>query len=472
MGEAHRAADDLGRSLTADFSAWVSSNNSSSELFFRNGLVVLDANVLLDLYRIAPEARRQVLDAFRGVTERLWVPHQAAIEFSRNRKGAVIGRVSSFKQARQALRNAKDDAIDILESAIERLLELREQSGKAEPWDIANAGLDREGLLERLDGVMDPAIAELEALESEHDLHPGDMQRIDPLFEEIDTLLAGHIGASYPFSELRILVEEAHAFRFPNEIPPGYRDIDKKTMLGAAGDYLLWRQTIDKAIEMETPDKRVLLITSELKSDWWELDEKGRPRGPRPELVQELRDLAHADLLLLSLKEFIAGTKEHLSSTVSDRTLDELSEIGAEDQEFLSNIFRDSSNGLNLLDLSFQDFERLIGILLARMGYEFFESGERVRTFDFFVSHKDNPSKRIIVEAKRYRTTVGLRDVQSLYGAMHMSNADSGMLITTSSFSPATLAAAQGLQIELIDGERLLALLADHGFTVTTGLDN
>jgi hypothetical protein len=351
-------------------------------------------------------------------------------------------------------------------------LELREQSGKTESWDVANAGLDREGLLKRLVGVMDPAIAELEALESEHDLHPGDMQRMDPLFEEIDALLAGRIGASYSSLELRTLVEEAHAFRFPNEIPPGYRDIDKKTMLGAAGDYLLWRQTIDKAIEMEAPDKRVLLITSELKSDWWELGEKGRPRGPRPELVQELRDLARADLLLLSLKEFIAGAKEHLSSTVSDRTLDELGELGVEDQIFLSNIFSDSSNTLNLLDLSFQDFERLIGILLARMGYEFFEKGEFIRTFDFFVSHKDNPSKRIIVEVKRYRTSVGLRDVQSLYGAMHMNNADSGMLITTSSFSSAAAAAAQGLQIELIDGERLLALLADHGFTATTGLDN
>jgi len=34
MGETRRAADDLGRRLAADFSAWVSSNNSSSELFF------------------------------------------------------------------------------------------------------------------------------------------------------------------------------------------------------------------------------------------------------------------------------------------------------------------------------------------------------------------------------------------------------------------------------------------------------
>lgn len=50
--------------------------------FFREGLVVLDASVLLDLSRITPQARRQVLDALSSVGGRLWVPHQAAAEFS------------------------------------------------------------------------------------------------------------------------------------------------------------------------------------------------------------------------------------------------------------------------------------------------------------------------------------------------------------------------------------------------------
>ena len=104
------------------------------------------------------------------------------------------------------------------------------------------------------------------------------------------------------------------------------------------------------------------------------------------------------------------------------------------------------------------------------MGYEFVEKTEFIRTFDFFVFHKDNPSKRIVVEVKRYRAPVGLREVQHLYGAMHMCNADSGILITSSSFSSGAGAAAQDLPIELIDGERLLALLSEHGFTATTDL--
>src|SRR5260370_42672268 len=68
----------LGRRLTVDFSAWLDQKHVSQERFYREGLVVLDANVLLDLYRLTPEARNQVLDAFSHIGGRLWVPYQAA----------------------------------------------------------------------------------------------------------------------------------------------------------------------------------------------------------------------------------------------------------------------------------------------------------------------------------------------------------------------------------------------------------
>lgn len=143
-------------------------------------MIVLDANVLLDLYRITPDARRQVLETLRDVADRLWVPHQAALEFSRNRKEAVRDRTSSLKRAQQMLRTATTDAVSVLESAVEQLVEQRERSGTTRDWDIAAVGLDKESMLARFAGLMDPALAELEALAAEHDLHPEQMQRVDP----------------------------------------------------------------------------------------------------------------------------------------------------------------------------------------------------------------------------------------------------------------------------------------------------
>ncbi len=239
--------------------------------------------------------------------------------------------MSSFKHSRQLLRAASVDALEALESALTQLVMFRERNNTTRSWARGDHGLDQKSLAARLAGVMDPALAELDALEAEHDLHPHDLQRSEALLMEIDSLLTGRIGPHYQADELRRLVEEAQHFRYPNQIPPGYLDAGKENPLRAAGDYLLWRQTLDRAARLPDTARQILLITSDMKADWWQLDGKGRPQGPRPELVQEMRDAASADLLLMSLKDFVAGAGVHLDASVSKETLDQLA--GAEKAE-------------------------------------------------------------------------------------------------------------------------------------------
>jgi len=50
------------------------------------GLIVVDANVLLDLYRYNERGRRSLLNTFRAFGGRLWIPHQAMHEFWNNRE--------------------------------------------------------------------------------------------------------------------------------------------------------------------------------------------------------------------------------------------------------------------------------------------------------------------------------------------------------------------------------------------------
>jgi hypothetical protein len=169
--EEHINPNEPGRRLTVDFAGWLGNASSPPEPFFRNGLIVLDANVLLDLYRITPDARGQVIDTLSGIADRLWVPHQAAVEFSRNRRRVVEERTSSFKQTKQVLQSATVKAVDVLVSAVEQLIYQRERNGTTRIWDIVGIGLDRESLLRRFDGVMGPALSELETLMAEHDLH-------------------------------------------------------------------------------------------------------------------------------------------------------------------------------------------------------------------------------------------------------------------------------------------------------------
>ena len=471
MPERQAKPNERGRRLTVDFAGWLGNAGSQPELFFRNGLIVLDANVLLDLYRVTPDARSQVIGTLNGVADRLWVPHQAAVEFSRNRRGVVEDRTSSFKQTKQVLQSATAKAIDVLISGVEQLVYQRERNGTTRTWDIVVAGLDRESLIRRLDGVMGPALTELETLMAEHDLHVQDMQGADPLLSQIDELLNGRIGPGYASAELRVLVEEAHSFRFPNKIPPGYLDVGKETPLRAAGDFLLWRQTIDKAALMTDNDRLVLLITQDLKEDWWNLDTKKRPQGPRPELVQELHDCAGANLLLLTLKEFLTGAKRYLASSVSDETLNELREVSEDVEALLPEAFRASSGVPDLLSLSPIEFERLIQYLLIRQGHDVRVAQPSADGgIDMLLVDQGQPEAGpVIVQVKRYRSSISTHVIRELQGTLFATSASSALLITTSGFTANAIKAAENTPVQLISGTELLQLLAKFDIHATIG---
>lgn len=86
------------------FRAWLAPGQETAygqkrSMFFSRAMVVLDANVLLDLYRYTQDARVQVLAALRLIADqqRLWLPHQVGLEFVRNRANAVKDRQRNLR---------------------------------------------------------------------------------------------------------------------------------------------------------------------------------------------------------------------------------------------------------------------------------------------------------------------------------------------------------------------------------------
>lgn len=69
---------------------------------------------------------------------------------------------------------------------------------------------------------------------------------------------------------------------------------------------------------------------------------------------------------------------------------------------------------------------------------------------------------KFIVQCKRYVGKVPVEMIRDLYGVVMHERASKGILITTGSFSRAGLAFASNKQLELIDGEKLSALLVRH----------
>jgi len=460
--------------LASAFRAWWSEASDAGP-FVRDGVVVLDANALLHLYRVTPTAREQIFAVLLAVQERLWIPHQAALEFHRNRTDVVLGRMSQFREVKQALKGATGKAAAEVRKAVSRFTALRQTNMTDTDWDPDANGLDESSIVARLDGIMDPALSELAALESEHDLGPKDLQSGDPILSRLDAVTIGRIGAPYSHREIRELVEEATSFRFPNLIPPGYKDAGSKpTLYRSAGDYILWRQVLDYAAA-NARDRMLVMVTNDVKEDWWVLDKNGRAEQGRPELQQEIFDNSATSMIQMTLSDFLESAVEQFPGRVSRDTVTEVREAerAALLTQALSDFYSSSSEEMSespgrvieLLAMPPVAIEHVVRQVLEAIGYTAFvtEPGPDVG-FDIEASRFDAAlgTIRTVAEVKRYVNAVGADAIRSLYGVMLHESAQEALAVTTSWFTPAAKRFAEGKPIRLIEGGELIELIRDH----------
>jgi len=118
----------------------------------------------------------------------------------------------------------------------------------------------------------------------------------------------------------------------------------------------------------------------------------------------------------------------------------------------------------NLLELKFTEFEALIQNLFTKMGLETRQTRPSRDGGVDCVAYDTRPifGGKIVIQAKRYKNTVGVSAVRDLYGTLQNEGASKGILVTTSGYGAASFDFAQNKPIELIDGANLLYLLEEH----------
>jgi restriction system protein len=118
----------------------------------------------------------------------------------------------------------------------------------------------------------------------------------------------------------------------------------------------------------------------------------------------------------------------------------------------------------NLMDLSPGEFEFLITNLFEKIGLETRQTQASRDGGVDCVAYNLDPilGGKVVIQAKRYKNTVGVSAVRDLYGTMQNEGASKGILVTTSGYGPASYRFAEGKPLELFDGGNLLHLLQDH----------
>ncbi|MCJ0764563.1 restriction endonuclease [Variovorax terrae] len=118
----------------------------------------------------------------------------------------------------------------------------------------------------------------------------------------------------------------------------------------------------------------------------------------------------------------------------------------------------------NLLDLTPAEFEVLVSNLFGQMGLDTkLTRSSRDGGVDA-VAFDTRPvlGGKVVIQAKRYRDTVGVSAVRDLYGTMLNEGANKGILVCTSGYGPDAYSFSKDKPIELIDGGGLLYLLREH----------
>lgn len=257
----------------------------------RKSLVVLDTNVLLDLYSIPESARNVALDALEFLQDRLFIPHQVLREFWRNRQSSI----AEAPVQTQPLDGVRDELLAVVNS-------LRPDRERTEELDEIRSQIDK-------------TLADLKEQIDDARGKPLDVKRIlqdnslDPVLKRLESILEGRIGPSFGSDEEDIVKEGLK--RFETKVPPGYMDgMEKKDQIPehGTGDYLLWEQTL-RFVEKQPEPRDFVLVTNDSKEDWRNFvtppkQQKKLVLGVRPELVTEALERTGAYFMLLDPRDF------------------------------------------------------------------------------------------------------------------------------------------------------------------------
>lgn len=290
-------------------------------VLWATGTIILDTNVLLNMYRLPPEAREEFLRVLDSVKDRLWIPHHVGLEFQRNRMKVIADRRAKI-----------GNVLEKIDSKIEEI-----------QADVLSLQLEKHGinvsaeeLLKKFcESASDINGAVKKASELYSDVASGDSIRC-----RIDEIIGGNIGKG-PLSqdELKLLTKDGDA-RFAKRIPPGFRDESKDRGRDDSsfhyadleyerkfGDLIIWRQITAHCREHSL--KAVLMITADRKDDWW-WNQNGKTLGPLPELIEEIGREAKVEVFwMYSAVQFVEHAKQYLQAKISDRSVAELKGVAA-----------------------------------------------------------------------------------------------------------------------------------------------
>ncbi|KEQ07018.1 PIN-like domain-containing protein [Pseudorhizobium pelagicum] len=303
--------------MRTSFPGFYTPTEAEFDRLWKEAVIILDTNALLDLYRLPPTAREELFKALEFFQERLWIPHHVGLEFQRNRFKAITGKRKPLLEALKKVEGSPAELKSVVEA-----LQLEQLS----------VGADPSAALENLESACSAIKALIDAaLESEPNISTQDSIR-----DRLSQIFGGRIGnPPATQTELDALCRDGDA-RYELKIPPGFADAKDKAddffihkglrYESRFGDLILWRQTI--AHIKDTGAKAVLFVTSDQKLDWWWKEDHRRVIGPHQELTHELMGETQVNIFwMYKLASFLEHSPKYTLENVTNESVEEIKDL-------------------------------------------------------------------------------------------------------------------------------------------------
>jgi hypothetical protein len=276
-------------------------------VIWENCFFSFDANVLLHIYSYTPQTRERFFEILYGLKERIWIPHQVAYEYQKNRIYVISDQVKAYEEIEI-----------ILNKNFYNLRNELFKDYKRHPF------LNTQEIVGDIEKVIEDVKYKIKLTQANH---PNYLET-DDLREVLTDLLDGRVGKPYSEEELEIIYQKAEK-RFSYKKPPGYKDA-KKPIPKNYGDVVIWFQLIDYARSQQKP---IIFVTDDNKEDWW-LKYEGEIIEPRPDLIQEIISEVGVEgfqFYMYPSDQFIDFAEKFLNLPVQPEAVKEAREIMLQD---------------------------------------------------------------------------------------------------------------------------------------------
>lgn len=311
------STSNKGRGMRKIFSGYYRPDEQQFSELWETCLFVFDANVLLNLYRYSQETRDVLIDILTKVSERLWIPHQVALEYHENRLSTIATQIRLYDDISKELQTSRRKLEDLLSDE--------------------HPSINVESLLKRIES----SFSEIEGELSMHKAQHPDLSSEDDIRDILTDLFEGKTGNPYPQERL-VEIYKLGKDRYEHKIPPGYEDNKKGSLKRFGnlviedkfGDLILWLQIVDQA---KAEKKPIIFVTDDTKGDWWWITQ-GRTVGPRPELITEIRNEADVMFFMYTPDRFMQYAGEYLRVEITQEVVDEVQTVTAESTSWKDEI--------------------------------------------------------------------------------------------------------------------------------------